>query len=195
MLNITLYGRPGPGKVREGAALAPGAGGEQNGVAMEWLARMRVNCMENALAGLDWLARRRGRAQALPAHLATGLEGEDAAYFYLIAKGYRVVARRWSAGNVPGDLDLIAWQGPLLCFIEVKTRSARDATPAEAAVDAHKRATLRRLASQYMRQLPQETPPPARFDVISVYLPPGGKRDAIHFENAFGWSEDRRDGE
>lgn len=159
---------------------------------MEWLVQLRANCLERMLARLDRLAERRGRGAELPAHLATGIEGEDAAYFHLLRKGYRVVARRWSAGNLPGDVDLIAWQGSLLCFIEVKTRSARDMTPAEAAVDNHKRATLRRLASQYVRQLPQETAPEVRFDVISVYLV-AGQTDCVHFENAFGWSERRRD--
>lgn len=156
---------------------------------MTWLAEMRLNAMERALGGLDWLGRRRG--SALPPHLAVGIAGEDAAYFYLRRKGYTVVARRWSAGNLPGDIDLIAWQGTLLCMVEVKTRSARDATPAEAAVDSHKRNTLRRLARSYVRQLPQEIPPQVRFDVVSVYLAPGKNRDILHFENAFGWSEQR----
>lgn len=180
---------------------------------MQWLKQVRVNCQERALDGLDRIADRlaalRGRAATTPAHLTVGLDGEDAAYFYLEREGYTVVARRWSAGNLPGDVDLIAWSrstskstngsrnGSLLCFIEVKTRSERDATPAEAAVDSHKRATLRRLASSYVRQLPQETAPQVRFDVISVYLGSGQKKDnrkndLMHFENAFGWSE-RRD--
>ena len=155
--------------------------------------RLRIGTLQRTLQGLDRIAARRGKDAALPAHLGTGVEGEEAAYFYLRRKGYTVVARRWSAGNVPGDLDLIAWQGPLLCFIEVKTRTARDMTPAETAVDAHKRATLRRLARQYIRQLPREAAPEARFDVISVYLVPGIEREFAHFENAFGWSERRRD--
>lgn len=69
-------------------------------------------------------------------HLATGKQGEDAGYFYLWRKGYTVVARRWSPGHQPGDLDLIAWQGELLCVMEVKTRTAHDMTPAEVAVDS-----------------------------------------------------------
>ena len=150
--------------------------------------------------GLDRMARRRGRVQKLPAHLLTGIEGEDAAFFHLRRKGFIVVARRWSVGEVPGDVDLIAWQGGLLCFIEVKTRTARDMSPAEIAVDSHKRSTLRRLARQYVRQLPQAADAPAglpqvRFDVVSVYLVPGEKPEFEHFENAFGWNERRRDWE
>jgi putative endonuclease len=148
-----------------------------------------LNTLERALSGLDRVARRRGRESALPAHLLIGIEGEDAAYFHLRRKGYVVVARRWSAGNLPGDIDLIAWQGELLCFIEVKARTARDLSPAEIAVDSHKRNTLRRLARQYVRQLPQASEasfPEVRFDVVSVYLVPGEKKEFEHFENAFG---------
>jgi putative endonuclease len=159
------------------------------------MARMRIDCLERTLAGLDKLARRRGREPKLPAHLLTGMEGEDAAYFYLRRKGYTVVARRWSAGDVAGDIDLIAWQGELLCVVEVKTRTAHDTTPAEVAVDSHKRSILRRLARRYVRQLPQETAPQVRFDVVSVYLVPGEEKEFVHFENAFGWKERRRDWE
>jgi putative endonuclease len=158
---------------------------------MEWLTQMRNDWLERLQAGLQSLAARRGREASLPAHLATGIDGENAAFFYLRRKGYTVVARRWSAGNLPGDLDLIAWQGPMLCFIEVKTRTAHDIAPAEASVDSHKRAVLRKLARQYVRQLPRETAPPVRFDVLSVYLVPGQKKEFHHFEGSFGWSEGR----
>jgi putative endonuclease len=100
-----------------------------------------------------------------------------------------VAARRWATGELPGDIDLIAWQGPMLCFIEVKTRTAHDIAPAEIAVDDRKRKILRRLAYQYVYQLPQKTAPPARFDVLSVYLIPGKPKEFVHFEGSFGWSD------
>lgn len=140
------------------------------------------------MAGLDGIARRRGHA-GVPAHLETGLAGEEAAFYFLHRKGYVIVARRWTSGDRPGDVDLVAWHGPMLCFIEVKTRTAQDITPAETAVDRHKRYILRRLATQYLRQLPGPERPPVRFDVISVYMVPGQKRQFVHFENAFGWEE------
>lgn len=161
---------------------------------MEWASKVWLSGLERGMAGLDWLARRSGREPAQAAHLVTGLQGEDAAYFYLRRKGYTVVARRWSPGHQPGDIDLIAWHGALLCIVEVKSRTAHDLAPAEAAVDSHKRKMLRRLARQYVRQLPMQTPPPVRFDVVSVYLIPGQEKEFVHFEGAFGWSE-RRDGD
>jgi putative endonuclease len=154
--------------------------------AMNWVSRVWLNGVERGLAAADRMARHRN---AKPAHLTTGLRGEDAAYFYLRRKGYTVVARRWSPGHQPGDLDLIAWQGELLCIVEVKSRTAHDMAPAEAAVDSHKRKMMRRLARQYVRQLPMVTAPQVRFDVISVYLVPGQPKEFVHFEAAFGWSE------
>jgi putative endonuclease len=157
-------------------------------------ARLRISALERGLRTLDRIAGRRGRMPVLPAHLATGFAGEDAAYFYLRRKAYTVVARRWTSGDVPGDVDLIAWDGPLLCFVEVKTRTAHDMTPAEAAVGQQKRRVLRRLARRYTRQLPQTLLPQVRFDVISVYLVPGRKPEFTHFEAAFGWTDfDGRD--
>ncbi len=149
---------------------------------------MRVNLLERALGGLGRMARSRGGA-GVPAHLETGIEGEDTAFFYLRRKGYVIVARRWACGERPGDVDLIAWDGTLLCFFEVKTRTAQDMTPAESAVDRHKRHTLRRLARAYLRHLPGDERPEVRFDVVSVYLVPGRPREVVHFESAFGWNE------
>lgn len=147
--------------------------------------------LEALMRGLDWVATRRGRTTSRPPHLAVGEAGEEAAFHFLRGKGYRVVARRWSSGERPGDLDLVAWQGDVLCFVEVKTRTERDAKPAEAAVDGHKRATLLRLARRYVRMLKREEPPPVRFDVVSVYLAPGEPRVIEHYEGAIPWSGTR----
>lgn len=158
---------------------------------MAKIAQGRGSLLKRALGSLERIAERRGRRPNLPPHLATGFAGEDAAFFHLRRKRYIVVARRWSSGDIPGDVDLIAWDGPMLCFIEVKTRTAHDMTPAQTAVDAHKRRILRRLARRYTRQLPQQAMPPVRFDVISIYLLPQAEPEIAHFEAAFGWNEHR----
>ena len=46
---------------------------------MGWLEHTRINWLERGLAGLNWAANRREQKTDLPAHLATGIEGEDAA--------------------------------------------------------------------------------------------------------------------
>jgi putative endonuclease len=109
-------------------------------------------------------------------HLLTGERGEFEALFFLRRNGYIVVERRWTAPDLRGDIDLIAWDGDVLCFVEVKTRTARDLTPAMSAVDDTKRRMLRALARAYRRTISRgpEGPVSMRFDVISVYLLPGG---------------------
>ena len=158
-------------------------------MAMSWFEQLRVSCVEGAVRGLDRLARKGESEEEMAAHLETGIAGEEAAYYYLRRKGYKVVARRWSSHRCPGDLDLVAWDGTILCIVEVKTRTAHDMLPAESAVDEHKRDVIRRLARQYVRQLSQPLAPPLRFDVISVYLVPGKSTEIVHFAGSFGRSE------
>lgn len=122
-----------------------------------------------------------------PAHLATGRRGELAAYFHLRRHGYIVVARGWRSGRLRGDIDLIAWEGDTLCFVEVKTRTTRDVATAEAAVDEDKRRTLRRLARSYMRQLPHQGTL-ARFDILSIYFEKEKATEFELFRSAFDWS-------
>lgn len=127
------------------------------------------------------------RRQSEPAHLATGRRGELSAFFYLRRQGYIVVARGWRSGRLRGDLDLIAWHGDTLCFIEVKTRTTRDVATAEAAVDEDKRRTLRRLARNYMRQRSSREIT-ARFDILSIYLEKEKAAEFELFRSAFDWS-------
>jgi putative endonuclease len=87
-----------------------------------------------------------------------------------------------------GDVDLIAWDGDRLCFVEVKTRTVRDQTPAESAVDEDKRRMLRGLARAYLRSFPERERRTiaVRFDVVSVYgLGSGAEFDVM--QGAFGW--------
>ncbi|HEY1498178.1 MAG TPA: YraN family protein [Acidobacteriaceae bacterium] len=148
--------------------------------------RLRVNLMESAVNAIERAARRR-RPERAP-HLETGLQGERAAFFWLMRRGYVVVARAWHSSRAPGDLDIIAWKGDTLCFVEVKTRTTRDVAPAQLAVDSHKRRVLRRLARHYMRQL-RPGGVETRFDILSIYFERDKLPDFEHFPGAFGWAE------
>jgi putative endonuclease len=141
-----------------------------------------------ALRRIDALAARRARGRGLPAHLATGERGEREALFHLRKLGYIVVARRWKNAKLWGDVDLIGWDGERLCFVEVKTRSGRDAGAAELAVDRDKQDMLRRMARAYLRGFPEELRKdvPVRFDVVSVYLLASGVEFDL-YRGAFGW--------
>ncbi len=149
--------------------------------------------MESTVQALDCIAGRAAvRRKTAPAlHLRTGIEGERAAFFWLMRRGYVVVARDWHSSRAPGDLDLIAWQGQTLCFVEVKTRTTRAVAPAHLAVDHRKRRVLRRLARHYMRQLPNREVD-ARFDILSIYFERDKPPDFEHFPGAFGWAEAER---
>ena len=145
--------------------------------------RIRLRWLELFVGGLDRLAARR-RSEA--PHLATGRRGERAAFFYLRRLGFVVTAQRWRTGKVRGDLDLVAWENDVLCFVEVKTRTTRAVAPAEAAVDAEKKRMLRRMAHYYVRQLPTRDVP-VRFDILSIYFEAGKSADFELFRGAFGW--------
>ncbi|WP_263373178.1 YraN family protein [Granulicella aggregans] len=146
---------------------------------------------QSLLHGIDSLAAKLGRASQTPAHLLTGLHGEEEALFYLRQRGYTVVARRWQTPRLPGDVDLVAWDGPCLCFVEVKTRTGRDIVPAEFAVDQHKQRVLRSLARVFCKRFAEHmrSQIPIRFDVVAVYLPPAAAGRAApeieHFTSAF----------
>ena len=149
---------------------------------------------ELAIRQLSRLAERYGHQSGMPKHLETGLEGEQEALFFLRRRGYTVVARRWTSAKVRGDLDLVAWHGKTLSFVEIKTRTTRDAVPAESAVDQSKRSQLRKLARVYLSGFPEQKRREilTRFDVVSIYLLPAGAEFEI-LESAFGWSERRVD--
>ncbi|MFK7894211.1 MAG: YraN family protein [Myxococcota bacterium] len=96
-----------------------------------------------------------------------GLEGEERAADYLESKGYRIVARNVRADRV--EIDLVARKGPLLVFVEVKTRRGTSHGLAAEAVDERKQRRLRRGAWAWL-----ETDPAAargtrqrRFDVVT----------------------------
>jgi putative endonuclease len=130
---------------------------------------MKGRVVEKLARALDGVANAAGRGNpgGLPAHLVTGRRGEDDAYFYLRRQGYVMVARNWRSPRHRGELDLIGWDGEVLCFIEVKTRTTRDVKPAEAAVDDEKRHDLCAAARDYLRRV--SAPPAVRFDIVSVY--------------------------
>jgi putative endonuclease len=120
-----------------------------------------------ALKLLDRLAGRILLPDSRPAHQRTGQRGEEDAYFHLRRLGYVMVARNFRSPRRRGEIDLIGWDGDVLCFIEVKTRSTRDVKPAEAAVDRDKRHDLSAVAHEYLRHL--RVTPQWRFDIVSVY--------------------------
>ncbi|MGB9458331.1 MAG: YraN family protein [Bryobacteraceae bacterium] len=112
-----------------------------------------------------------------------GRIGEDMAYRYLRGRGCTVVARNYRARSGAGEIDLVAWDGGVLAFIEVKTRSSSDFGEPDAAVDQEKRRRIAIAAREYGRRAQVEDTR-TRFDIVSVML--GNplridwRRDAFH---------------
>jgi putative endonuclease len=160
---------------------------------MRLLTNWRLRKLERCVSALDWLAVRWGKLDPRAPHLVTGERGEEAAYFFLRGRGFTIVAQRWNDGPLPGDIDLIAWQEDVLCFIEVKTRTTKGVATASFAVDREKRRILRRLAGHYLRHLPDSDDPDGRpqtrFDIVTVYELPGKPREIQLIPAAFGWRE------
>ncbi len=115
---------------------------------------------------------------------ALGTAGENAAAAWLEAHGYRILAR--NVRTRYGEIDLVARQGPLVVFVEVKSRTSdRFGHPADAIVP-RKRRRLSQLAAMCLQRfgLDQCT---VRFDAIAVHLDPGGRvREVEHIPDAFG---------
>jgi len=136
-----------------------------------------------AVRALDKAAKLTLRPPEQPPHLVTGRRGEEEAYFYLRRMGYVIVARNYRSRRRPSEIDLVGWDGEVLCFIEVKTRTTREVKPAEAAVDVEKQRDLRGMARDYLRRVAGS--PAHRFDILSIYILDGADPEFTLFKNAF----------
>lgn len=74
------------------------------------------------------------------------------AYWYLRQAGYTLVARNRRPGARAGELDLVGWDGPVLAFIEVKTRTSDQAGPPESAVSSAQRRRIAQSAQMHVRR-------------------------------------------
>jgi putative endonuclease len=113
-----------------------------------------------------------------------GRFGEDLAARHLSDAGLDVLDRNWRCRD--GELDIVALDGAVLAFVEVKTRSTRAfGDPAEA-VNPVKAARIHRLAVRWLDEHRSGVGwPELRFDVVSVVrLAPGGP-SVEHLRGAF----------
>lgn len=118
----------------------------------------------------------------LDARQLFGRQGESAAERYLRAKGYRILQK--NARSSSGELDLIAQDGKVLVFVEVKARRTDALGGAIYAVDGRKQGRLVRLAAQYLAQH-RLRDQPCRFDVVTVQASSGNADRIEHIPNAF----------
>jgi len=122
--------------------------------------------------------------------------GEELAARFLERNGYRIVLANFKAPigrnsrgvSVSGEIDLIALDGEVLCFVEVKTRSSDVFASPLAAVDVRKQRQITRTAKMY-RKVFGLREVKYRFDVASIVLNDKAKPKIEIFKNF--WNENK----
>jgi putative endonuclease len=109
-----------------------------------------------------------------------GSRGERAAARYLKKLGYGVIKRGYRIRE--GEVDLIAQDGSVIVFVEVKTR--REGVPAEAVtLEKQRRLTIAAVHFLKKHRLLEH---PSRFDVIAILWPDDRQQPEItHYRSAF----------
>lgn len=130
-------------------------------------------------------------------HFELGAHGEALAIDYLEMMGYRIVAANFSLpigrnmrdAIVNAEIDVVAYDGPTLCFIEVKTRASDEIAAPQTNVDLRKRRQITRAARGYRRVFGLMDSP-FRYDVVSVVGKPDDTRPRIELHKAF-WTDEQ----
>ncbi len=115
-------------------------------------------------------------------HLELGRHGEQIAAAYLQQAGFQIVASNFvvpvgrNRKDVPinVEIDLVAYEGPTLCFVEVKTRTSDWFAEPSANVNRRKQRQIIRAGRAYRRMLGLEREA-HRYDVLSIVLPAGAE--------------------
>ncbi len=114
-------------------------------------------------------------------HLETGKKGEDLAIQFLKDKGYEILETNWRFRR--SEVDIIAKDGLILVFVEVKTRSYDYFGKPESFVSARKKVLLQDAAAAYMHEINHTWE--IRFDIIGILMPSPKHIEINHFEDAF----------
>ena len=106
-----------------------------------------------------------------------GEKGENLAKDFLIAKNYTILFMNWRFKH--SEIDIIAQDGKMIVFVEVKVRSNMDFGDPESFVDDKKIEKMEEAADEYIEQ--KDWNGELRFDIIAI-----DKNNGItHFEDAF----------
>jgi len=116
-------------------------------------------------------------------HLELGRHGEELAAAYLLQQGFRIVAanfvipvgRNRLGVTISVEIDLVAYEGDTLCFVEVKSRESGWFAEPQANVDRRKQRQIARAARAYLRMF-NLSGEPYRFDVVTVVMSAAGTR-------------------
>jgi putative endonuclease len=106
-----------------------------------------------------------------------GLSAESRAAAFLIAKGYRILARRWRGRG--GEVDIVARRRGVLVFVEVKAREALD--DAAYALGEYQMHRIAAAAETWLARHPADAQRDVRFDVVLI----APRRLPRHIQAAF----------
>jgi putative endonuclease len=102
-----------------------------------------------------------------------GADAETIATRLLVREGYEIIERNFR--RVSGELDIIAREGGVLCFVEVRSRSDDSHGHAAEMVDRKKQLQVARVALHYIGERDPDFTR-SRFDVVAIT---GGEAELI----------------
>ncbi len=116
------------------------------------------------------------------AHLRFGRRGERIAKRLLRELGMQIICCNYTAPR--GEIDIIALDGEVLCFVEVKARKPSLTSRPADAVTVRKRWSIVQTAHHYLAQLDHPRLP-YRFDIVEVVMTDWTLKELRHWPNAF----------
>ncbi len=114
-------------------------------------------------------------------HLDTGKKGEELAAQFLRENGLEILAINWRHGRA--EVDIIARDGKVLVFVEVKTRSYDFFGKPEEFVNKTKTRLMANAAAAYMKANSHDWA--IRFDIVSILMKNEKEWTVEHFRDAF----------
>ncbi|MBI5634082.1 MAG: YraN family protein [Nitrospirae bacterium] len=109
-----------------------------------------------------------------------GKKGEDLAVALCRERGFTIIEQNFRTPF--GEIDIIAKDGNIFVFIEVKARTGDTYGAPFEAVTRRKRDKISKVAMSYLKRFRKEVP--ARFDVISISMK-SGMPDLEYIQDAF----------
>jgi len=107
--------------------------------------------------------------------------GEEKATLFLQEIGYQILERNWRFSKA--EIDIIAKDGEVLVFVEVKSKSYTFFGAPEESVSAYKENLIIDAAHQYMLKIGHDWE--IRFDIISIVFDKNKNASITHYKDAF----------
>ena len=128
------------------------------------------------------LSRQVRQRQTLTADQALGRKGEDLAHRYLRSLGFHILSRNYRVQDGGGEIDIIAKDGKVLVFVEVKSRRSSEFGTPDRAIDTEKQRRIVRAARSYALRTGADWSQ-VRFDVITIVFT--SPASITHYQDAF----------